>query len=89
MSRTAKQCERLLEALRTRPLTAMDILDDLGIARASARVYDLRADGWDIRSSDIVVRNRFGDLCHVSLYSLASTQMSLVPHHPGRGVKVA
>ena len=89
MSSTRKQCARLLDALHSRSMTAMEILDELGIARASARVFDLREEGWDIQSTEITVRNRFGEPCHVALYSLASEQMTLVPVHPGRGAMTA
>jgi hypothetical protein len=76
---TDKQTEDLLNALKKGPLTALQILEQLGIARASARVFDLRHDGWDVRSQMIVVKNRRGDDCRVALYTLASTQRSFVP----------
>lgn len=74
-----KQADALLEALKKGPLTALQILEKLGIARASARVFDLRRDGWDVRSEMITVKNRRGDDCRVARYSLASSQRSLVP----------
>lgn len=83
------QNERLLAALREKPMTALEIWQQLGIARASARVFDLRDAGHDIRSEEIKVRNRSGDVCRVALYSLASAQRTLIPNHPGRGVMVA
>lgn len=89
MSHARTQCIRLLDALRSRPMTALEIWQDLGVARASARVFDLREEGWDVQSTEIAVRNRDGDLCRVALYSLASDQMTLVPVHPGRGVLTA
>ena len=89
MSQTQKQCTRLLDALRIKPMTALEIWQELGIARASARVFDLREEGWEVKSEDITVRNRDGETCHVALYSLASDQMMLVPVHPGRGVMTA
>lgn len=80
MSRNAdKQTAALLEALKRRPMTALEILADLGIARASARVYDLRQDGWDVQTEMITVNNRHGDPCRVARYALASRQCSLVP----------
>lgn len=84
-----RQNDTLLAALRIKPMTAGDIWSELGIARASARVFDLRAEGWDIRSEQITVRNRNGDTCHVALYTLVSTQTLLLPVQPGRGVMVA
>jgi len=89
MSRAKRQNDELLAALARKPMTAGEIWQELGIARASARVYDLRQEGHDIRSEDITVRNRHGELCRVALYSLKSNQLSLVPIQPGRGVLAA
>lgn len=89
MSRTRRQNDRLLAALQARPMTALEIWQELGIARASARVFDLREEGHDILSTDITVRNREGEPCRVALYQLASDQLLLVPRHPGRGVLAA
>lgn len=89
MSRTRRQNDELLAALNRRAMTATEIWEQLGIARASARVFDLRNEGHDIRSREITVRNRHGEPCRVALYSLESAQMTLVPVHPGRGVLAA
>lgn len=83
---SADQNNALLAALKEGPMTAMDALNRLGIARASARVFDLREQGHDIRSTDITVTNRHGKPCRVALYSLGEAQRTLLPVHPGRGV---
>ncbi|PZU17571.1 MAG: hypothetical protein DI589_25915 [Shinella sp.] len=54
------QCDELLAALTKRPMTATEIFLELGIARASARIYDLRQQGHPIHSTEIVVKNRIG-----------------------------
>lgn len=82
------QNDQLLAALKVKAMTALEIWQELGIARASARVYDLREQGFDIRSEEISVRNRHGERCRVALYSLAQ-QRQLLPLHPGRGVMAA
>jgi hypothetical protein len=84
-----RQNDKLLVALRAKPMTALEIWQELGIARASARVFDLREEGWDVASEEITVRNRDGERCRVALYSLRSAQRKLVPTHPGRGVLAA
>lgn len=80
------QNRKLLDALSLRPMTALDCLRELGIARAAARVFDLRQAGFDIESKEIVVRNRDGSECHVAQYRLRSPQTTMLPAHPGRGV---
>lgn len=74
-----KQCALLLRALGRRPMTALEILAELGIARAAARVYDLKREGWNIGTEFVQVRNRQGELCRVARYTLLQTQGSLVP----------
>lgn len=83
------QNDKLLKALQDGPLTGLQILDKLGIARAAARVHELRQAGHDIRSTPIEVRNRDGEACRVALYSLATQQRTLLPEGPGRGVMTA
>lgn len=89
------QNDLVLEALRKRPMTAGDIWEQLGIARAAARVFDLRQDGYDIRSREVVVQNRRGESCRVAEYRLIEAgegmpERQLVPlHTPGRGVMTA
>lgn len=85
----SKQTDKLLAALQRRPMTAGEIWHELGIARASARVFDLRREGYDVRSTDVVVRNRDGEDCHVAQYSLVSAQRRLLPVAPGRGALAA
>lgn len=84
-----KQTEKLLDALARKPMTSLDILNELGIARGAARVFDLRRDGFDVQSRDIVVKNRDGEECRVALYSLASQQRTLLAPAPGRGATSA
>lgn len=78
------QCDELLAALTKRPMTAMEILLELGIARASARIYDLRQQGHSIHSTEIVVNHRRGKPCRVARYSVTTDQLLLIPNLPGR-----
>lgn len=81
------QNAKLLAALETgRKMTPLEIWRELGIARASARVFDLRNAGHDIVSREVVVRNADGSQSRVAEYSLGSVQTTLLPNHPGRGV---
>lgn len=80
------QNHKLLAALKRGPLTAMDALDELGIARAAARIHELREAGHVIDSHAITVTNRDGKPCRVAEYRLVTPQRELFPQHPGRGV---
>lgn len=80
----AAQAAELLKALTQKPMTATEIFMELGIARASARVHDLRLSGHVIHSTEIVVRNRQGKQCRVARYSAPTAQKLLIPHLPGR-----
>jgi hypothetical protein len=78
------QCDELLAALTKRPMTAMEIMLELGIGRPSARIYDLRQQGHPIHSTEIVVKNRKGKPCRVARYSVTTDQLLLIPNLPGR-----
>lgn len=49
-------------------ITAHEANDLYGITRLSARVWELRRDGMNIKSRDISVQNRYGDTIRVSQY---------------------
>ncbi len=80
----AAQCDVLLKALTQRAMTATEIFQELGIYRASARVHDLRNAGHVIHSTEVMVRNRDGQLCRVARYSAPTSQKLLIPQLPGR-----
>ena len=42
----------------------------LGISRLSARIYDLKNDGWEITTERMTVTNQFNEKCSVAIYSL-------------------
>lgn len=64
------QCASLLAALRRQPLTGLEVLTNLGIYRASARVFDLRTEGHRIATDMIPVHKRDGKTCHIARYAL-------------------
>jgi len=65
------QCDRLLKALRRRPMTTRQIEDRLGIGRPASRVDELRQAGYDIETTLVPVVNRYGERARVARYSLA------------------
>lgn len=64
------QCERLLSRLKEGPINPMQAWQELGIYRLGARVFDLRADGHNVKKKTVTVHNRFGEPCRVAEYSL-------------------
>lgn len=51
-------------------INPLEALQTLGIYRLSAAIYDLRKDGWNIKTNDMTVYNQFGDKCVVAEYKL-------------------
>lgn len=43
---------------------------NLGVTRLSARIKDLRTSGHRIDGKTVAVKNRHGDTCHVTRYTL-------------------
>ena len=69
-----KQTDRLLNHLKLNGrITPMESWSKLGIYRLSARIADLRKDGWAIESSRTKVLNRWGEPCMVADYVLHTT----------------
>lgn len=52
-------------------ITALEAMNDLGIFRLGARIWDLKAAGVPVRSDWITVKNRFGEDCRIKMYWIA------------------
>ena len=66
-----KQTEKVLDYIqRFGSITAAEAVMDLGIYRLSARISDLRDEGYNIKSEMESGKNRFGEPTHYSRYSL-------------------
>jgi hypothetical protein len=55
-------------------VTPLDAWSLLGIYRLSARIHELKKDGWCISSKSVSVENRFGESILVSEYSLGENK---------------
>lgn len=65
------QTKQILEYIKEHgSITTLDAFTDIGCARLSARIADLRSEGVDIVSEQVAVKNRHGKTCHVARYSL-------------------
>mgnify|MGYP006339825799 CR=1 FL=1 len=64
------QCDRLLSRLERGPVDPMVALNELGIYRLAARVFDLNEAGHSIIKQTVSVTNRFGESCRVASYRL-------------------
>ena len=70
----ATQNQRILEyMIRFGGITQYQALFDLGVMRLASRISELRKEGHIIKKETILVKNRFGEKCHVSKYSLISS----------------
>jgi hypothetical protein len=71
MSEHTSQEQKIIHYMdRFGGITQLEALRDLGVMRLASRISNLRKRGYDIKSEMITVRNRFGEECHVSRYSL-------------------
>lgn len=68
----ATQAQKVLAYMeRFGAITQYEALQDLGVMRLASRISDLKKEGYPIKSEVVAVKNRFGDICYVSQYSLA------------------
>ena len=61
----ANQTQAILAMLQERPITSLDALREAGCFRLAARIYDLKAQGHDIRRQMVTVNGK-----RVALYTL-------------------
>ncbi len=65
------QNERILDYIdRFGSITQFEALQDLGVMRLASRISDLRSLGYPITSTIEVVKNRFGEKCHIKRYKM-------------------
>lgn len=63
------QNERILKYISDfGSITQLEALADLGIMRLASRISDLKMKGYDIDSSFISVKNRYGEKCKIKRY---------------------
>lgn len=73
------QTERLYEHLKEgRAVTDLDALEELGIRRLSARVWDLKKAGINVGDRWITVENRYGEDVKVKEYYLETKVVVVV-----------
>lgn len=64
------QAERILEYIREfGSITPLEAIRDIGCYRLSARISDLRKQGYKINSTPVNVKNRYGGTSRVARYS--------------------
>ena len=54
-------------------ITSLEAIRDLGNTRLSATIFTLRREGYDIASTSIEVKTRWGTTTHVAKYTLNQT----------------
>ena len=57
-------------------INPLEAWTELGIYRLGARVFDLRQRGFEIKSENVKVQNRFGEDCHVAQYKLVGSYVN-------------
>lgn len=66
------QKERVIDYIKKfGSITSYEAFRDLGITRLSARVYELKEDGYKFKSKTEFKKNRFGDQVYYARYELA------------------
>lgn len=66
------QNEMILKYLKThkRGITPAQAYEKFGCLRLSARIRNLKDEGYHISTTIVEVKNRVGNPCHVALYRL-------------------
>ena len=65
------QADRVLEYIQKfGSITTLQAYRDLGVTRLSARIFELRARGLEIYSTNVTSKNRYGENCTYAKYYL-------------------
>lgn len=65
------QTQQLLDYLiQVGSITTYEAFIELGITRLSARIWELKADGWEIGKECLTSKNRFGKTVKYYKYTL-------------------
>ena len=65
------QNERILSYIEENgSITQLEALNELGVMRLASRISDLKRKGYNIKSENVTVKNRYGEKCSIKRYSL-------------------
>ena len=65
------QCDRVANYMRQHgSITQLEAYNELGVFRLASRINDLRRYGYNIVSKSEEVKNKFGEKCKISRYTL-------------------
>lgn len=71
-----KQTEKILRHLREiGVITPMEAMAQYGIMRLGARIWDLKHQGYDIRTTYVTGKNRYGEVTHWASYRLEESDV--------------
>jgi hypothetical protein len=63
------QCERVIKYIKDfGSITTLEAIIDLGVLRLASRISELRKNGVQIADEITIVKNRYGEKCHVKKY---------------------
>lgn len=70
-----KQTERVLQYMKDhKTITPKQAMEELGIYRLGARIYDLRQQGHEIKAGWLETQNRYGEKTRVKVYWIAAEE---------------
>ena len=63
------QCERIKQYIEDfGSITTLEAITELGVVRLGARISEMRANDVPIKDKPEVVKNRYGEKCHIKRY---------------------
>ena len=75
MEHKATQNERIIDYIaEVGSITQIEALRDLSCMRLASRISDLRRLGYDIIAERVAIRNRYGEKCNITRYSLRGAE---------------
>lgn len=70
------QCKRILQYLKDfGSITQLQALQDIAVLRLASRITELKNQGYDIKSEQVCVKNRYGEKCYIKKYYLGDNNI--------------
>lgn len=68
------QCDRIRQYITDfGSITTLEAFTELGIVRLGARISEMRKNGEKITDKMEIVKNRYGEKCHIKRYSMVQS----------------
>lgn len=75
----SQRADIIRHLIENESITAWEAIKEYGSTRLTAIIYELRKQGWDIKSEMVTTKNRYGNSVTFARYHLVATPKKTTP----------